>query len=100
MDGFIVRTVSSGTHGPNCPHRHIRGTFALTRSDAEDFRGLVRYRGGFVRSYGYLPRSAAFGTTVLPDGQVVATHYRWTWEGVTPDGHRFSDMIIASRVPQ
>jgi len=87
--GYIVRHVCSGTHGPTCPHSaRMRGTFAVSRTDAEDFRGVLKLIGEMSELYGYRPRSVRIGLS----------SFRWTFTREHPDGHRVSDMIIASRI--
>jgi len=88
LEGWTVHQVCSGTHGPACPHGKINGTYSLVRTDVESFNGLLKIIGEFSDMYGYRPRSSRIG----------ADAYRWTFEREYPDGHRGSDMIIASRI--
>ena len=89
LEGWTGRHVCSGTHGPNCPHpRWMTGTAALTRVDVESFNGLLKIVGELSDMYGYRPRSSKITTDT----------YRWTFEREYPDGHRGSDMIIASKI--
>lgn len=88
LEGWMVRQVCSGTHGPTCPHGKITGTYAITTSDVESFNSLLKIVGELSAIYGYRPRSS----------KITDDTYRWTWEREYPDGHRGSDMIIASKI--
>lgn len=89
LEGWTVRHVMSGTHGPECPHTaRSLGTHALVRTDVESFNDLLRDLTEFEREYGYRPRSS----------RITDSTYRWTFERYTRDGHRLSDMIIASKI--
>ena len=90
LEGWTVRHVCSGSHGPACPHSaRANGTFAVSRTDVESFNGVLRVVGSLAESYGYRPRSSRIGNGVA---------FRWTFEREYPDGHRGSDMIIVSKI--
>ncbi len=86
--GWTVRHVSSGTHTLACHHQGMTGTFALIRSDVENFNGVLKIIGEFADRYGYRPRSTRIGTG----------SFRWTFEREYADGHRGADMIIVSKI--
>lgn len=88
LQGWIVRHVSSGSHGPACQHSGMGGTYSLSRTDVESFNALLGIVADFADMYGYRPRSSRIGVE----------SFRWTFERDYGDGHRGSDMIIASRV--
>lgn len=88
LEGWTVRRVCSGTHGPACPHGKTNGTYSLVRTDVESFNSLLKIVADMDLSYGYKVRSS----------KIVGRTYRWTWEREYPGGHRVSDMIIASKI--
>lgn len=89
LEGWVIRHVCSGTHGPNCPHpRWMTGTASLVRVDVESFNSLLRIVADLDSIYG----------THATSHKIVGRTYRWTWEREYPDGHRGSDMIIASKI--
>lgn len=88
-DGWVVRRVTSASHGPACPDSaRLRGTHAVTGTDVESFKGVLRLVGGLSEGYGYRPRSSRVGQS----------SFRWTWERELPGGHRVSDMVIVSKI--
>jgi hypothetical protein len=88
LEGWTVRQVCSGTHGPTCPHGKTNGTYSLVRTDVESFNGLLKIIGELSDMYEYRPQPSK-----ITDGT-----YRWTFEREYPGGHRGSDMIIASKI--
>lgn len=86
LEGWLVRSVTSVSHGPRCSGRP--GTRSVAETDVESFNSLLRLLGALEGHYGYRPRSSRIGVD----------SYRWTFEEVTVAGHRVSDMIIASRI--
>jgi hypothetical protein len=89
LEGWTVRQVSTGTHGPTCPHSaQLKGTFAVTCVDVESFNGLLKVVGALADEYGYRPVSARVGSD----------SYRWSFERWAPDGHRITDMLIVSKI--
>lgn len=97
LEGWCVRSVTSAHSTPERCHfdgtrwvgtGRLPGTVALTSTDCLSFNGLLRDLGELETIYGYRPRSSKITTDT----------YRWTFERVTPDGHRVSDMIIASKI--
>lgn len=87
-EGWMVRHVSSGTHGRDCGHQGMTGTYGLTSEDVDSYNGVLRLVGEFSGLYGYRPTSSRIGVD----------SFRWTFERDYGDGHRGSDMIIASRI--
>ena len=89
LEGWTVRHVCSGTHGPACPHGKTNGTYSVaTRTDVESSNGLLKLIGDLSDMYRYRPRPS----------KITSDTFRWTWEREYPDGHRGSDMIIASKI--
>lgn len=99
LEGWTVRHVTSAHSTPETCRWDGRcgrwvgvgrraGTVALTASDVDSFNGVLRFVGELSADYGYRPRSSRIG----------ANAFRWTWERVTQDGHRVSDMVIVSRI--
>lgn len=98
LEGWFVRQVSSAHSTPEVSRwvngrgwvgegRRL-GTVALTSVGPESYNGLLKFLGELSSIYGYRPRSS----------KISERTYRWTWERVTADGHRVSDMIIASKI--
>ena len=87
LEGWTVRHVCSGTHGPACPYGEV-GTYSLIRTDVESFNRLLKIVSDLSAEYGYRPRSS----------RITDHTFRWTWEREFPGGHRESDMIIASKI--
>ncbi len=88
LEGWVVRHVTSGTHGPACPHSSLVGTFSLASTDVGSHNELLAIIGSLAALYGYPVRSS----------RITGRTYRWTWERQEPNGHRASDMIIASKI--
>jgi len=86
LEGWKVRHLCSGSHGQACQHSH-KGTYTVAREDVESFNGVLRLIGQMAEMYGYRPRSSKVGHA-----------FRWTFEREYADGHRGSDMIIASEI--
>ncbi len=89
LEGWLVRHLCSGSHHPGCSHGpESTGTWTVDRSDVESFNGVLKIVGAMSNAYGYTPRSSK-----ILDGT-----FRWTFEREYADGHRGSDMIIASKI--
>ncbi len=87
--GFITHTVTS----VDIPGK---GTIALTRSDAEDERSLIRHVDAFRRSNSSPTLHSAFGSADCHTE--CHRHYRWSWETLSADGTRSTDTVWATRV--
>lgn len=87
LEGWLVRHVCSGSHGPACGHG-MTGTWSVARSDVDSHNNLLRLLVAMSDVYGYRPASS----------RIVDGTFRWTWERDYRDGHRGSDMIIASKI--
>ena len=90
LEGWMVHQVTSGTHNASCGHPGLAsvGTAAMICQDVMSRKELLGLVGTFAREYGYRPASSGFGHRT----------FRWTFERVTEDRHRVSDMIIASKI--
>lgn len=96
-EGWCIRMVTTAHHTPQrtswngsrwvATGREL-GTVAFTRTDVLSFNDLLRDLGSLEATYGYRPLSSRVGSS----------HYRWTFERWTPDGHHVSDMIIANKI--
>lgn len=76
LEGWTVRYVCSGTHGPACPHGKVTGTYSVaTRTDVESFNGLLKLIGDLSDMYRYRPRPS----------KITSDTFRWTWEREYPD---------------
>src|SRR5690606_18280395 len=54
LEGWTVRHVCSGTHGPACPYGEF-GTYSLIRTDVESFNRLLKIVSDLSAEYGYRP---------------------------------------------
>lgn len=87
VDGYLVRRVTSGSHGPAC---QVHRTVASTVSDVVDVNGLLKMVNTTAAWYGQQDQ-------VKPT-EVGGVAYRWSWEWFTPDGHRITEMIVATPI--
>lgn len=85
LEGWMVRQVTSGSHTAGC---RVAGTRASVETGPDSFNGLLRLISDTSAWYGYRVTSS----------RITPGTFRWTWEARLRDGHRVTDMIIASRI--
>lgn len=86
-DAYMVRRVTSASHRPSC---RVPGTNAVTVVDAIPVNDLIKMVNTLAEWHGH-PEAVR----PCPVGE---TGYRWAWEWFAPDGHRVSEMIIATPI--
>lgn len=92
VDGWFIRRVTSATHGPACrrgPHP-IRGTTSVVTTDCLSDNDMIKLVNSLAAWHGQ-PQHVR-PSTVGTQG------YRWSWEWFAPDGHRITEMVIATPV--
>lgn len=87
VDGWMVRHVSAGSHGPACP---VRGTHAVVSVDCMSDNDMIKTVNSVAAWHGQPDNVRPY--------RVGDLGYRWCWEWFAPDGHRVTEMIIATPV--
>ena len=92
VDGWMVRRVTSASHTGACrqgPHS-VRGTHAVVVTDVMPDNDMIKLVNVVAAWHGQPDR--------VKPSPVGTLGYRWTWEWFAPDGHRVTEMIIATPV--